>query len=107
MIYELKNAGAEAISINNKRILNMSEIVDVNVHILINEEPTVSPYVVKVIGDQTYLSSALSLKNTGFVDSYQKVGKTVEMKKERNIIINAYDSRKSQMQFRYAKEVEK
>lgn len=106
LVNELKLAGAEAISINNKRILNMTEIVDVNGRILINEEPTVSPFVVKVIGDQTYLSSALSLKNSGFVDSYTKLGKTVEMREQKNISILAYSGSKNQMAFRYAKEVE-
>ncbi len=106
LVNELKLAGAEAISINDKRILNMTEIVDVNGRIFINEDPNVSPYVVKAIGDQTYLSSALSLKNSGFVDTYTKLGKTIEMKMERNITINAYNSRKTQLQFRYAKEVE-
>ena len=71
LVNELKLAGAEAISINDKRILNMTEIVDVNGRILINEEPTVSPFVVKAIGDQTYLSSALSLKNSGFIDKHK------------------------------------
>lgn len=106
LVNELKLAGAEAISINDKRVLNMTEIVDVNGRILINEDPTVSPYVVKAIGDQTYLSSALSLKNSGFVDSYTKLGKTVEMREEKNISISAYNGSKNQMEFRYAKEVE-
>ena len=106
LVNELKLAGAEAISINDKRILNMTEIVDVNGRILINEDATVSPFVVKAIGDQTYLSSALSLKNSGFVDSYNKVGKTVEMREQKNISILAYSGSKNQMQFRYAKEVE-
>lgn len=106
LVNELKLAGAEAISINNKRILNMTEIVDVNGRILINEDPTVSPFVVKAIGDQTYLSSALSLKNSGFVDTSTKLGKTVEMREEKNISILAYSGSKNQMQFKYAKEVE-
>ena len=74
LINELKLAGAEAISINGKRIVNMTEIVDVNGFILINEERVISPYVVKVIGDQTYLSSALSRIVSGYIDSYQKLG---------------------------------
>ena len=106
LINELKLAGAEAISINDKRVLNMTEIVDVNGRILINEDHTVSPFVVKAIGDQTYLSSALSLKNSGFIDSYTKLGRTVEMREEKNISILAYNGSKNQMQFRYAKEVE-
>lgn len=106
LINELKLAGAEAISINDERIINMTEIVDVNDVILINEDRVVSPYVVKAIGDQTYLSSALSLKTSGFIDTYTKSGKTVEMTKEKNISIKAYNSKKNQMQFKYAKEVE-
>ena len=106
LINELKLAGAEAIAINDKRIVNMSDMVDVNEYILINEDRVVSPYVIKAIGNQTYLSSALSLKTSGFIDSYRNLGKTVEMTQEKNIVINAYNSRKSQFQFRYAKEVE-
>lgn len=106
LINELKLAGAEAISINEIRVLNMTEIVDVNPYILVNDERIVSPYVVKAIGNQTYLSSALSLKNSGFIDSYNKNGKTVEMKQEKNINIQAYNSRKNLLQLRYAKEVE-
>ena len=105
LVNELRLAGAEAISINDKRIINMTEIVDVNA-IMINEERVVSPYIVKAIGDQTYLSSALSLKTSGFIDAYNQKGKTVEMTKEKNINILAYSSKKSQLQFKYAKEVQ-
>lgn len=106
LINELKLAGAEAISINDKRILNMTEIVDVNSVILINEERITSPYIVKAIGDQTYLSSAITLKNSGFIDSYKKLGKTVDMTKENRITILAYDGQKNQLQLKYAKGVE-
>lgn len=106
LVNELKLAGAEAISINNERILNMTEIVDVNDFILINENRIVSPYVVKAIGNQTYLSSALNLKVSGFIDSYQKLGKTVRMTKEKNVKIDAYSGRKNLMQLNYAKEEE-
>mgnify|MGYP000340864654 CR=1 FL=1 len=105
LVNELRLAGAEAISINDKRILNMTEIVDVGT-ILINEERVTSPYIVKAIGDQKYLVSALSLKNSGFVDTYQNSGKSVELTKDNNISIPAYNSKKDQMQFKYAKEVE-
>ena len=80
--------------------------VAVNDFILINENRIVSPYVVKAIGNQTYLSSALSLKVNGFIDSYQKLGKTVKMTKERNVKIDAYNGRKKLMQLNYAKEEE-
>ena len=106
LVNELKLAGAEAISINDKRILNMSHIVEAGGNILIDDDRVSSPYIVKAIGDQTYLSSALSLKNSGFIDMYKKVGKTVEMKTENKVTISAYNSRKNQLTFKYAKEVE-
>ena len=105
LVNELRLAGAEAISINDKRILSMTEIVDVGT-ILINEERVTSPYVVKAIGDPKYLTSALSLKNSGFIDTYQNSGKSVELASDNNISIPAYNSKKEQMQFKYAKEVE-
>jgi len=106
LINELKLAGAEAISINDKRIVNMTEIVMVNDTILVNEERVTSPYTVKVIGNQKYLSSALSLKNSGYIDKYTSLGKTINMSLERNIKILAYNSNNNLMEFKYAKEVE-
>ena len=105
LINELKLAGAEAISINDKRIVNMTEIVMVNDTILINEERVTSPYTVKAIGNQKYLSSALSLKNSGYIDKYTSLGKTINMSLEKNIKILAYNSNNNLMEFRYAKEV--
>ena len=106
LVNELKLAGAEAISINDKRILNMSEIVEAGGYILIDEDRVSAPYTIKAIGDQTYLSSALSLKNSGFIDTYKKVGKTVEMKTDKKISISAYNSKKNQLTLKYAKGVE-
>lgn len=106
LLNELRLAGAEAISINDKRIVNMTEIVEVNGTILINEERVTSPYTVKVIGNQTYLSSALSLKSSGFIDKYTNLGKTIKMTLEKNIKILAYDSGNNLMEFKYAEEVQ-
>lgn len=104
LVNELKLAGAEAISINDKRIVNMSEIVNVNETILVNTERITSPYTVKAIGNQKYLSSALSLKNSGYIDKYTSYGKTINMSVEKNIKILAYNGGKNLMEFRYAKE---
>ena len=106
LVNELRLAGAEAICINDKRIVNMSEIVAVGDSILVNTERITSPYVVKAIGDQTYLSSALSLKNTGFIDTHTSNGETVELVEQNNITIPAYSSSRELMNLNYAKEVE-
>lgn len=106
LINELRLAGAEAISVNDKRIILTTDIVDVNV-IMINEERVISPYVVKAIGDQKYLSSALSLKTSGFIDKSINNGKTVSLSIEKNIRILAYNELgyKGPIKLKYAEEV--
>ena len=105
LMNELKLAGAEAISINEKRIVNMTDIVLVNDTILINGERVTSPYIVKAIGDEKYLSSALSVKNSGYIDKYKNSGKTVSMSSENNIKISAYNGANNLMKLKYIKEV--
>lgn len=92
LIDELRLAGAEAISINDKRIVNMSDIVNITGNvILINSERVTSPYVVKAIGDQKYLESALNTKTIGFVDKTLNYGKDVTLERQNNIKIYKYD----------------
>lgn len=90
LINELNSAGAEAISINDQRIINMSDIVDIYVddvahYILINKEKIVSPYVIKAIGDPKYLESALTTKTVGFMDMYSEYA--VSLERQNNIRI--------------------
>lgn len=66
---ELIYAGAEAISINDERIVAMSDLASVSNFILINNERTISPFTIKAIGDTTRLQSALRIKG-GYVDTY-------------------------------------
>ena len=90
LINELRDAGAEAICINEQRIVNMSDIVDISTkYIKINSEYISSPYVIKAIGDSTYLKSALTIKN-GYVDSKQKGEYDINIEEKNNIKINKY-----------------
>jgi len=50
-----------------------------------------SPYVVKAIGNQAYLSSILSLKNSGFIDKYNNSGKTVTLVANKKVEILKYN----------------
>ena len=88
IVNALKLAGAEAISINDERIVNMSDIVDIdsNYIIRVNGQRILSPYVIKATGNQTYLESAL-LGNGGHVDEMQKLGQDVSITKIDNIKI--------------------
>lgn len=90
LVNELRDAGAEAISINNQRITNISDIADISSrYIRINSNKVSSPYVVKVIGDSTYLKSALTIKN-GYYDLKQKEEYKIEIEEKNNIKINKY-----------------
>ena len=90
IVNELKNAGAEAISINEQRIINTSEIVYVNNSIIyINQQRILAPYVIKAIGNQTYLESVL-LGNGGYVDELKKMGFNVNIEKSNKIAIPKY-----------------
>lgn len=87
----LKSAGAEAISINEERIINMSDIVYVNNSIIyVNQQRILSPYIIKAIGDPTTLESTL-LGNGGYVDLLRKYGFEIEIKPDNKIIIPKYN----------------
>ena len=57
IINSLKQAGAEAISINDERIVNMTDVVYIDAAdiIRVNGQRVLAPYVIKAIGNQTYL----------------------------------------------------
>ena len=92
LVNELKYAGAEAISINDVRITNATDIVDLAeyTYISVDGNRLEAPYVVKAIGNQTYLSSILNLKDSGYIDLYKPTSdadKQVEMVQSKNIQI--------------------
>lgn len=93
LLNELKSAGAEAISINEQRIVYDSYVVDINgTYISVNNaNRLVSPYVVKAIGNPTYLESGLSKKQYGYIDTKIEEGKDVKLKREDNIVIEKYN----------------
>ncbi len=90
LVNELNSAGAEAISINGQRIVPMTDIFDVNDFVVIKEKRVTSPYIIKAIGDVTYLQSALSIKK-GYLDEHKTNGYTISIKSDEKITINKYD----------------
>lgn len=94
LINELKLAGAEAISINDERIVYNSYVVCPSAtFIQVDGVKLVSPYVVKAIGDPTYLESGLSKKQYGYIDAKRTEGKIVKLERQDNITINKYARR--------------
>lgn len=93
LVNELKYAGAEAISINNQRIVNSTDIVGINnnQYILVNGERIVSPYEIKAIGSKDEIDKLLNFPESGFVPYYKNRGYSVEINYESNIKIDAYN----------------
>lgn len=90
LVNELRAAGAKAISINDERIVSLTNIVNISTKFIkINDENVASPYVIKAIGDKTYLKSALTIKN-GYYDYKNKEGYSIDIQEKSNIKINKY-----------------
>ena len=83
IVNSLKSAGAEAISINEERITNISDIVYINYQFIkVNGQRVFSPYVIKAIGDPSYLEGSL-IGNGGHVDDLRKIGHSVLIEKQK------------------------
>lgn len=67
LVNALKNAGAEAISINDQRIISKSSITCAGNVVLINGEKVGVPYVIKAIGLPSMLYGAVTMPN-GYLD---------------------------------------
>ena len=91
IVNALKLAGAEAISINDERIINMTDIFTINnSFIKVNGQRILAPYIIKAIGNQTYLESGL-LGNGGYVDELKKLGHDISIEKINRLKILKYN----------------
>lgn len=88
VINELKNAGAEAISINDQRLVPTSSILCGGNIIDINGEKVGAPFIIKAIGLPEQLS-ALS-RQGGYLELLKDASVGVELKKSNNITIPKY-----------------
>lgn len=92
IVNSLKLAGAEAISINDQRIINTTDIVYINnSFIKINQQRILSPYIIKAIGNQSYLESGL-VGSGGHIDDLKKLGHDITIDKNNKITIKKYDA---------------
>ena len=91
LINELNAAGAEAISVNDERIVSTTDIKQVELRIiLVNTRKISGPYTIKAIGNQIYLESEL-IGNGGYVDTLRKSGHSIEIQKKDNVEILKYN----------------
>lgn len=105
LINALKGAGADAISVNDHRIITTTGIFDISngLYVKVNGKRILPPYVIKAIGDPTYLESSL-LGNGGYVDSLRKYGFDIDIERSNKITINAYsDGNNGEIKSEYMK----
>ena len=77
--------------VNSLKIINMSDIVDINeTFIKVNGQRILAPYVIKAIGNSSYLETALT-GNGGHVDEMKKIGQNISIEKMNKVKILKYD----------------
>lgn len=89
ILNELRSAGAEALSVNDQRVLATSEIRCAGNTVSINNTRTAAPFVIKAIGDPEQLESGIKMRGGIFDDLSPWIN--IELKKVTgNIVIPAY-----------------
>lgn len=86
---ELKASGAEAISINGKRLTAMSEIRCAGTTILVNWDKIAPPFEIRAVGNPDMLESGISMRG-GYLDQLKLLGMQVHFQKHEKIEIPAY-----------------
>ncbi len=100
VVSELKAAGAEAVSINDQRILFNSEIRCGGPTIIVNSVRFAPPYVIRAIGDPAVLFGYLKGPERGYLDILEYYGLQVDIQKKDRIIIPAF---KDEIHLKYVK----
>lgn len=101
VINDLRGAGAEAISINEQRVLSITEVKCGGPVIRVNGKSVGAPFFIKAIGDPKLLNASINAPN-----SYTNIilrglyNLNIEATVDDNIIIPAYSGR---FNFKYAK----
>ena len=89
----LKDAGAEAISINDERVVNSTYIVDILYGVSMKMNGRFlrdKTYTIKVIGNSSYLESSFCGKG-GYAETLDSTGIKVDVQKSNKIQIHAYN----------------
>lgn len=101
VINELWAAGAEAISINDQRLIASSEIRCAGPTLSVNNTRYSPPYDIRAIGDPQTLENALKMRG-GVVETLQFWGIQVNIKNSEEVLVPAY---KGTFRFEFAKPV--
>lgn len=101
ILNELRAAGAEALSLNNERILATSEIRCVGPTVSVNNTKQAAPFEIKAIGNPDTLENALRMPG-GAVEQSAFYGVDITIKRSNKLLIKKYTGAST---FKYAQEV--
>ncbi|MGE5590936.1 MAG: DUF881 domain-containing protein [Bacillota bacterium] len=101
VVNELRDAGAEAISINGQRLVATSEIRCAGSTVSINNTRTAPPVEIRAIGDPAVLEASLRLRG-GIAETLLFWGIQVDIKPQKLVVVPAY---KGSLQPQFAKPV--
>lgn len=90
IINELRAAGAEAIAINDQRLIGTSEIRCAGPTITVNGKLFAPPFQIRAIGDPKILKSALTMRG-GVVESLNYWGIEVKVQTEQSLDVPPYN----------------
>ena len=92
IINALKNAGAEAISVNGQRIVSSTSVTCVGNVILINGEKVGAPFVIRAIGSPISLYSSIKIPD-GYLEWVERGGVQVKVEQvdKETIVIPKYE----------------
>ncbi len=102
ILNELRAAGAEALSLNNERILATSEIRCVGPTVSVNNTKQAAPFEIRAIGNPDTLENALRMPG-GAMEQAGFYGVEVSIKKSNKLLIKKYTGAST---FKYAQTVE-
>lgn len=88
LIQELRDAGAEAMMINGRRVGMSTYAVDSGVQIVLDGATLAQPYTVVAIGDSATMSTALEIPR-GIVDTAQDAGARIRVERAGEVVVDA------------------
>lgn len=101
IISDLRNAGAEAISVNGERVVvGKSKIKCAGPTIQINDKVVAQPFIIKAIGDKFFLEASINSPD-GYTNILKEWNIFVEVNTSVNISIPAYVG---DLEFKYTKD---
>jgi uncharacterized protein YlxW (UPF0749 family) len=89
IVNELRAAGAEALSVNDQRLVEASEISCAGPTILVNKSRVVPPFTISAIGEPGTMLAALKLRG-GVVEGLQFYGIQVNITEKPNVLVPMY-----------------